>query len=170
MYFKPLVTDFRGLDNFERSISTASSFISIRAIRGPKKLKPFRIKAPPVPMSVIRTPAMAGPITLAALKVPILIAIAEGRRSSPTSSTVKLWRAGISIAWTKPFKKAMTAMIEMLICPVMIRAPKVSASSISISWVMIISLLLLNLSTKVPEKSPNSMIGRKFRAVISPTI
>ena len=59
-----------------------------------------------MPITLIRTPAMAGPITRAPLKIIELSAIALGKSSRPTISTTKVWRAGMSKAVTRPLTAA----------------------------------------------------------------
>ena len=58
-----------------------------------------------MPITLIRTPAIAGPTTRAPLKIIELSAIALGKSSRPTISTTKVWRAGMSKAVTRPLKR-----------------------------------------------------------------
>jgi hypothetical protein len=73
---------------------------------------------------------MAGPTILAALNTDEFRAIAFNKSSLPTSSTIKDWRAGMSMDWTVPSTKAIITIKIYLAWSVHIRMVNAKAQSI----------------------------------------
>ena len=95
-----------------------------------RKLAPFRKKAPETPIVATRIPATAGPITRAPWNVPELSAMALARSSLPTSSMTKACRAGVSIAWAAPSRKASPITCHSRTVPVAHRMARTKARAI----------------------------------------
>jgi hypothetical protein len=81
--------------------SSASRIASRHEITATKDAALIR-KTHDVPIAAMRTPATAGPVTRAALKVAELRPIAFGSSDGPTSSVTKACRTGESMALPTP--------------------------------------------------------------------
>ena len=97
--------------------------------------KALTMKQVATPRVRIRTPPMAGPITRAEFMSTLLRLTALGKRSLPTISKTKVWRAGLSNRLTtpRPVASAKTCQISMLW--VTTRSPKIRARMPAEAWV-----------------------------------
>ena len=82
------------------------------------------MKQPATPITAIDSPAIAGPIMRAPLKIIEFIAIALGRSSRPTISTTNAWRPGMSNELTNPLSAASTITYSTLTTPAHVSAAK----------------------------------------------
>ena len=92
-----------------------------------KKLSPFKKKHQPSPIHAIANPAIAGPTTLAPLKMEEFKAIALGRSSFPTICTKNACRMGTSKAFTMPTRNAMPITSHSRIMFVSVSAARANA-------------------------------------------
>ncbi len=121
------------------------------------------------PTVAIRMPAIPGPAIRATWIRTLLRLTALTTRSAPTISIAKLWRVGLSTAFTVPRAKTIAKTISGVTTPVTVTVKRTSAGSAIIAWVMISRRRLEKRSASSPPQAPNSSMGRNCRAVVSPT-
>jgi hypothetical protein len=122
------------------------------------------------PRSAITAPAVAGPTIRAVCTMTLLSETALTSRSAPTISTTKLWRAGLSAAFTDPRTKMRASTIHVWTTPPAVRAQSVSAG-IAMSACVIISRRRFGMrSASRPPHAPATRIGRNWSAAARPTI
>ena len=90
-------------------------------------------------------------------------------RSGPTISITKLWRAGLSSAFTLPRTSTRANTIQGVTTPLTVTANSASAGTTMPSWVSISSLRLSKRSASSPPYAPISNIGANCSAASSPT-
>ena len=127
------------------------------------------IKVPPIPTKAIIIPAKLGPMTRAAFIVITDNAVADGNSSFPTMSTLKAWRAGISIAFAHPSNKAIIIICQMETRLVIVSPPNAKAHNIAVVWVIKRILRLEKRSTITPPCSDKNKDGSVAAAPIIPT-
>jgi hypothetical protein len=113
-----------------------------------------------MPITLIRTPATAGPTTRAPLKIIELSAIALGKSSRPTISTTKVWRAGMSKAVTRPLIAARMITYSTRTTPAQVSAARMNAFNISSTCVVTINRRRSAWSTITPANSVTSSTGK----------
>ena len=112
---------------------------------------------------------MAGPIIRALCTITLFRLTAFTTRSGPTISITKLWRVGLSIAFTAPRANTSANTIHGSTAPLAASAQSSSAGSTIATWVTISRRRLSKRSASRPPKAPKSSIGTNCRAVVSPT-
>jgi hypothetical protein len=116
-------------------IARGGTRIASSPARTPRKLTPFAKKHHPSPIAPTSTPATAGPMIRAPLKIDEFSAMAFGRSSRPTISTTNDWRAGMSNAFTTPSAAPNANRCGTRMRPVSVSAARANASAIAVVWV-----------------------------------
>ncbi len=97
-------------------------------------------------------------------------ATALTRSSDPTSSATKVCLAGMSSAFTTPMYVADTATCQYWMARVQTRIPRLSAGSISASWVPMTSVRLGNRSVRAPARTARNSTGANWSALMIPSL
>jgi hypothetical protein len=120
------------------------------------------------PTKAMRAPPMAGPMTRAEFITTLLRLTAFGRSSRPTSSSTKVWRAGLSTRFTNPRKVASMKTCHSRTAPTAVNNPRVRARIPATDCVQYSSRRLSTRSAMSPPQVPNRSMGRNCSAVTSP--
>ena len=120
---------------------------------------PLTINEGPVPKAAIKPPEIAGPTRRPALKLAEFNETALGRSVCPTTSVVKAWRTGASIAVEIPKIPASTKTCHSAIRSVITSAPKASDAAPPTTLVRINTFRLLNRSASFPPCSEKARTG-----------
>jgi len=122
-----------------------------------------------MPFVPINTPAIAGPITRAALNSDEFSAIAFIRSSLPTISTMNDCRMGMSNALAMPRIVARTRTCQTAITPVHTRIETVNASSMNATCIRMMTRRLSVRSAITPAYRLNSSTPTELSAAVRPT-
>ncbi len=122
-----------------------------------------------VPAVATITPATAGPMTRAALKVSEFSAMALSRSSRPTISTTNDWRAGMSSAFAVPSSSAAVITCQTWTWPQSVSSPSARATAVDTLWVAISSERLGKRSAATPPMSENASTGKVPAAPTAPS-
>ena len=122
-----------------------------------------------VPAVATITPAIAGPMTRAALKVREFSAMALSRSSRPTISTTNDWRAGMSSAFAVPSSSAAVITCQTWTWPESASSPSARATAVDTLWVAISSERLGKRSAATPPMSEKASTGRVPAAPTAPS-
>ena len=121
------------------------------------------------PKKARASPATAGPMTRARLKLALFRAMALTRSRRGTSSAAKACRTGISTALTKPSMVASTMTCQICTTPVTVRPNRMLACSAATTWVTIRILRLSTRSASTPPSGARIMAGRNCSASTVPS-
>ena len=122
--------------------------------------RPLMKNAPASPVVATARPAMAGPMVRAALKMVELSPMALDRSLLPsTISTIKDWRAGMSMALAAPNNVASTITCHTWTAPVQVNAARIKAWTIMIVWAMTMIERLEKRSASEPPHSDSGTSG-----------
>jgi len=117
----------------------------------------------------ISTPAIAGPTIRALCTITLFRLTALTTRSGPTISITKLWRVGLSMAFTTPRANTSANTIHGSTVPLAASAQSARAGTTIATWVTISSRRLSKRSASRPPKAPKRRIGVNCSAVVRPT-
>jgi hypothetical protein len=124
-------------------------------------------KQGPSPIKAMRTPAIAGPISSAPLKMKEFNAMALGRSlRSSMMSTMKAWRAVISKALTTPSSPPRTNTCQTAIRSVTTSTANTAAWSAARAWVTTMMRWRLSRSANTPANGTSKKSGM---SLINPT-
>ena len=121
------------------------------------------------PTAAIITPATDGPTTRARLNMIELSATALCRSSRPTISTVKDWRVGTSMAFSRPNIRASAATCQISTTPVKVSVASVSACSRKPPCVNSSSVRRSIRSAIVPPRAEKKNTGPCWRKPMNPS-
>jgi hypothetical protein len=116
----------------------------------------------------MRTPAMAGPMSLPALMVMLFSVSALVRCSRPTISARIVCLAGLSRASTVPITPAITNTIHNETFPVAVSTPRTAGGRIDTACVQSRIRRLFSRSASRPPQALNSSVGSACTASVSP--
>ncbi len=122
-----------------------------------------------MPTEAMSTPAMAGPTMRAPFMTTLLRVTALVRRSGPTISNTKVWRAGMSKALTMPRASANAKTIQRRTDPVSTISPSTAARTPETAWVANRKWRLSTRSATTPPVGPSTSIGRNWKAITRPS-
>ena len=122
-----------------------------------------------IPTVAISTPATAGPKMRAAWIRALFRPTAFTTRSDPTISVTKLWRVGLSTAFTAPRANTRPKTIQASTRPPAVRPQRSSAGMAMSAWVTRSSRRFERRSASSPPQTAKSSIGRNWRAAVRPT-
>lgn len=125
--------------------------------------------APPGLATTRINPAILGPIILAALYIPELMAIAEERFSFSTIAGTNACLVGFSNASNVPMRKTRTPKMDNEICEVSVRIASSSVKRNNIPLVHKSNCFFGSRSVRTPAKRENKKTGRVPSAVIAPS-
>ena len=113
-----------------------------------------------MPTEAITAAAIAGPMIRAEWTIRLLRLTALTTRSRPTSSITKLWRAGLSTAFTAPLANTSAYTISGVTFPEAVSAHRVRAGT-AISACVIASNRRFEIrSASRPPQAPANSMGR----------